>query len=179
MNIVLMGYRCTGKTSAGQSLAGLLGMPFCDTDEMVERRTGRRIPRIVAEGGWSAFREAEAEVIRELAGTDRSIIALGGGAVLDALNVERLKENGCFVWLCADVATLAARMEKDAASGSERPSLTGKPSVSELQTVMAEREPLYRRLADLIVDTTGIEADQVAEAIRTGLEEKGRTSNVR
>jgi len=172
MNIILMGYRCTGKTSAGRSLAGLLGVPFCDTDEMVERQTGHTIPRIVAEGGWSAFREAETAVIRELAGIDRSVIALGGGAVLDARNVERLKANGFFVWLFADAATIAARMEIDAANGSERPSLTGEPSACEMKAIMAEREPLYRRLADLVVDTTAIEAARVAEAIRSGLRER-------
>jgi shikimate kinase len=172
MNIVLMGYRCTGKTSAGRSLAGLLGLPFCDTDEMVERRTGRTITQIVAEGGWSAFREAETAVIREVAGIDRGVIALGGGAVLDALNVERLKANGLFVWLFTDAATIAARMGKDAANGSVRPSLTGEPSVEEMHAVMAEREPLYRRLADFVVDTTEIGAERVAEAIRTGLRER-------
>ncbi len=174
MNIILMGYRCTGKTSAGRSLAELLGVPFCDTDEMVERRTDRTIPRIVAEEGWSAFREEETAVIREVAGLDRSVIALGGGAVLDTRNVERLKINGVFVWLFADAATIAARMERDAASGSVRPSLTGEPSVGEMQAVMAEREPLYRRLADLVVDTTKIDAERVAEAIRTGLRERLR-----
>jgi shikimate kinase len=172
MNIILMGYRCTGKTSAGRSLAGLLGVPFRDTDEMVERRTGLTIPRIVAEGGWSAFRAAEAAVIRQLAGTDRSVIALGGGAVLDTRNVEHLQANGYFVWLSADAETIAARMERDAASGSERPSLTGESSLGEMRAVMAEREPLYRRLADLVVDTAGIETEHVAEAIRAGLRER-------
>jgi shikimate kinase len=171
MNIILMGYRCTGKTSAGHHLAEQMGIPFTDTDELVERRTGRLIPRIVAEQGWSAFRAAETAVIRELAGADRSVIALGGGAVLDPGNVETLKANGLFVWLFADPEAIAARMVKDAAHGAERPSLTGEPSVGEMKAIMKEREPLYRRLADIIVDTTKIEADRVAEAIRAGLRE--------
>jgi shikimate kinase len=172
MNIIIMGFRCTGKTSAGRRLAESLGIPFTDTDELVERRTGRSIPEIVADGGWSAFRAAESAVIRELAGADRSVIALGGGAVLDPGNVENLKGNGLFVWLFADPEAIAARMEKDAAQGAERPSLTGEPSVGEMKTIMAEREPLYRRLADIVVDTTEIETDRVVEAIRAGLRER-------
>jgi shikimate kinase len=165
MNIVLMGYRCTGKTAAGMSLAGLLGRQFVDTDEHIERQMGRTIPQIVAEGGWTAFRDAEAAAIRELSGADNCVIALGGGAVLDARNCERLKQGGIFVWLFASAETIAGRMEKDAARGAARPSLTGAPSVTEMNAVMAEREPLYRRLADVAVDTTLLSAGEVAETI--------------
>ena len=171
MNIILMGYRCTGKTSAGRRLAERMGIPFYDTDELVERKEQRTIPQIVAEQGWRAFREAESEVIRTLFGADLSVIALGGGAVLDARNVESLKRNGLFVWLFAAPETIAARMERDAAGGAGRPSLTGKDSISEMNVIMTQREPLYRRIADLTVDTTRIETDRVVEAIRTGLQE--------
>jgi shikimate kinase len=169
MNIILMGYRCTGKTSAGKRLAGRLGFSFYDTDEMVERQTGLPIPRIVAERGWDAFRRAEGEAIRGLSGADRAVIALGGGAVLNSRNVENLKGNGVFVWLIAAVKTIAARMGNDEAGGSARPSLTQASSIGEIDPVLAEREPLYRRLADLAVDTTEIDADRVAEAICAGL----------
>ncbi|MBA4422509.1 MAG: shikimate kinase [Syntrophus sp. (in: bacteria)] len=172
MNIILTGYRCTGKTSVGRRLAERMGLTFYDTDELVERQTQRTIPQIVAEQGWQAFREAETAVIRDLSGADHSVIALGGGAVLDIRNVESLKKNGFFVWLFAAAETIAARMEKDVAVGAERPSLTGKPSVSETDAIMAEREPLYRSLADLAVDTTLIRTDCVAEEIRTTLRER-------
>ena len=172
MNIILMGLRCTGKTSTGRFLAEGLGFSFADTDELIEQRTGRLIPRIVAEEGWPAFRAEEKAVIRELAGADRSVIALGGGAVCDAENVEVLKTNGVFVLLSARPEAIVARMARDEARGAERPSLTGAPSVNEVQTVMAEREPLYRRLADILIDTTEIGADRVAEAIRAGLRER-------
>jgi len=172
MNIILMGYRCTGKTSAGRRLAEHMGLPFYDTDELVERKTQRTIPQIVADQGWQAFREAEMAVIRELSGADHSVIALGGGAVLDARNVESLKKGGLFVWLFAAPETIAARMEKDAADGAERPSLTDKSSISEMNDLMTDREPLYRRLADLAVDTTRIGTDRVVEAIRNGLRDQ-------
>ena len=169
MNIILMGYRCTGKTSVGRTLAATMKLPFYDTDALIERQTQRTIPQIVAERGWPAFREAERTIIGELAGVDHSVIALGGGAVLDVRNVESLKRKGLFVWLFAAAETIAARMEKDAAGGTERPSLTGKTSLSEMNAVIAEREPLYRSLADLVVDTTLIGTDRVAEIIQTSL----------
>lgn len=172
MNIILMGYRCTGKTSAGRRLAERMGLPFYDTDELVERETGRTIPQIVAGQGWQAFREAETAVILGLSGVDRSVLALGGGAVLDARNSNSLKKKGVFVWLYATPETIASRMEKDAAAGAERPSLTDRTRIDEMYLVMAEREPLYRRLADLAVNTTGIGTDQIVEAIRSGLRER-------
>jgi shikimate kinase len=172
MNIILMGYRCTGKTSAGLGLAERMGLPFYDTDALVEHMTQRTVAQIIAAQGWQAFRDAESEVIRRLSGTDRSVIALGGGAVLDAGNVECLKRGGLFVWLFAAPETIAARMERDAAGGAERPSLTGKGSVDETEGLMAQREPLYRRFADLAVDTTGIETHRVVETILSGLRER-------
>lgn len=172
MNIILMGYRCTGKTSAGRGLAERLGFSFCDTDEMVERQTGLPIARIVAEQGWDAFRQAERAAIRELSGADRAVIALGGGAVLDSRNVETLKEKGIFVWLIAAAKTIAARMGNDEERGNERPSLTQASSIGEIDRVLAEREPLYRRLADLAVDTSESEAERVAEAICADLRKR-------
>ena len=172
MNIILMGYRCTGKSSAGLKLAALLGRPFHDTDELIRCRTGRTVEEIVAADGWSAFREEERAVIGDLSGTDGSIIAPGGGALLDDRNVARLKGNGLFVWLVADAATIVRRLEKDPAGGANRPSLSGKPVAQEVQEILAEREPLYRRIADLVVDTTSRTAEEVAAAICSGLRGK-------
>jgi shikimate kinase len=174
MNVILMGFRCTGKSTVGRRLAEMLGVPFTDTDELIERRTGRSISRIVAEQGWPAFRAEERAVIREFAGADHGVIALGGGAVCDAENVDVLKTKGVFVLLAARPEAIVARMARDEAHGAQRPSLTGAQSVAEVQTVMAEREPVYRRLADLVVDTTEIEADRVADAIRAGLRERAQ-----
>lgn len=165
MNIILMGYRCSGKTTVGIRLANRLGFSFSDTDEIVERQTGLSILRIVAEQGWETFRQSERAVIRELSGADSCVIALGGGSVLDSRNVENLKGKGYFVWLVASAERIAARMEKDEISGSKRPSLSQTSSICEIDQLLAEREPFYRDLADLVVDTTGIEADQVTDTI--------------
>ena len=172
MNIVLMGYRCTGKTSAGRALAARLGRPFVDTDVLIEERLGRTIPEIVAEKGWPGFRAAETDVILSLAADDGQVLALGGGAILEPRNVEALKKNGVFVWLVADRETICARMEQDEKSGAARPSLTGKTSLAEIEAVLMERTPLYRRLADLAIDTAAIGTDEVVERIREGLTEK-------
>jgi shikimate kinase len=172
MNIILIGNRCTGKTATGRHLAVRLGFPFHDTDELIARQTGRTIEAIVAEQGWPAFREAEHAVIAALSRTDRSVIALGGGAVLDARNVEHLRENGLFVWLTADVGTIADRMGNDFANWPQRPSLTGRASIVEIKKILAEREPLYRRLAALTVDTMASGVEGVAEAICLGLRER-------
>jgi shikimate kinase len=163
MNIIFTGYRCTGKTSAGRRLAALLGRDFYDADELIIRRAGRSIEQIVAEGGWPAFRELERAVIAELSGKDHCVIAPGGGAILDERNVEHLKIKGFFVWLVADSATIAQRLNKDQTGGAPRPSLTGKPVATEIQEILAQREPIYRRIADLVVDTSHRTVEEVAD----------------
>ena len=169
MNIILIGYRCTGKTLTGRHLAARLGFPFYDTDEMIARQTGRTVEAIVAEKGWPAFREAERAVIMGLSQTNRSVISLGGGAVFETDNVDHLKRSGLFVWLTADAWTIAGRMANDPISGTQRPSLTGRAGIEDIKEILAEREPLYRRLAALTVDTTTGGIEDVAEAICTGL----------
>jgi shikimate kinase len=165
MNIILTGYRCTGKTSTGQRLSARLGRPLFDTDELILHRTGRTVEEIVAAGGWPAFRDAERAVIRNLSLLDGGIIDTGGGALLDPRNVGYLRENGLFIWLVADAATIAQRLAKDQAGGNKRPSLSGKPVVEEVQEILAQREPIYRGIADLAVDTASRGVEEVATVI--------------
>ncbi len=177
MNIIFTGYRCTGKTSAGRRLAKLLGCAFFDADDLIINLTGRSIEQIVAEKGWPAFREVERAVILELSAKDNCVIAPGGGAVLDERNVQALKKNGLFIWLVADTATIAARLRKDQVGGAPRPSLSGKPVEIEVQEILAQREPIYRRIADLRIDTTTRTVEEVVETIAQELkkEETGLT----
>ncbi|OPX37226.1 MAG: hypothetical protein B1H13_13145, partial [Desulfobacteraceae bacterium 4484_190.3] len=109
-NIVLIGYRCTGKTSAGKKLSERLGLPFFDTDDLIVERAGMPINKIVEKGGWDLFRKKEREVIRKLSAMNKNIIATGGGAFENQENREALKKNGLFVWLTADVETIMERM---------------------------------------------------------------------
>ena len=165
MNIIFTGYRCTGKTSAGRRLAQLLGCAFYDADDLIIKLTGRSVEQIVAEKGWPAFREVERAVILELSGKDNCVISPGGGAVLDERNVEALKKNGLFVWLVADTATIVRRLKKDQAGGAPRPSLSGKPAEVEVQEILTQREPIYRRIADLTIDTSALTLEEVVEAV--------------
>jgi shikimate kinase len=165
MNIILTGYRCTGKTSTGRRLSARLGRPLFDTDDLILHRTGRTVEQIVAAGGWPAFRDAERAVIRNLSLLDGGVIATGGGALLDPRNVGYLRENGLFIWLVADAATISGRLEKEQAGGNKRPSLSGKPVVEEVQEILAQREPIYRGIADLTIDTASRNVEAVATAI--------------
>ena len=94
MNIVLIGYRGTGKTSVGKLLAGRLGRQLVSTDAEVIRRAALSVPEIVKQFGWDRFRDLESEVCLELGGKDRLIIDTGGGVILRHQNVDRLKANG-------------------------------------------------------------------------------------
>jgi shikimate kinase len=165
MNIILIGYRASGKTSAGRELARLLGRPFFDTDRMIFGKTGRSIREIVEESGWRAFREVEKTVVSELSGLDGAVIAAGGGAVMDPDNVSMLRERGRFVWLQADARILAFRMSGDRDGAAQRPSLTGAGALMEVEQVLAKRLPVYRSVADVVIDTAGKRPAEIAAEI--------------
>jgi shikimate kinase len=171
MNIILIGYRASGKTSAGRELARLLGRPFFDTDRMIFGKTGRTIREIVEKSGWQAFREVEKTVIAELSGLDEVVIAAGGGAVMDPENVAMLEERGRFIWLQADARILALRMSRDRTGEAQRPSLTGVGTLMEVERVLAKRLPVYRAVADVVVDTAGKESTGIAAEIAGRLED--------
>jgi shikimate kinase len=165
MNIILIGYRASGKTSAGRELARLLGRPFFDSDRMIFAKTGRTVREIVEAGGWQAFRDVEKTVIGELANLDDAVIALGGGAVMDPDNVAMLEEKSRFVWLKADARLLAVRMSADRNGASQRPALTGAGTIAEIEEVLAGRMPVYLDVSDFVVDTAGKEPSLIAREI--------------
>jgi shikimate kinase len=168
MNLILIGYRTCGKTCVGKRVSGFLGLPFYDTDELIQRKTGKTVRQIVQEGGWPAFRRREKAAVGEVARLDGVVIALGGGAVMEPGNVEALKGKGCFVWLQAEEETLRKRLKGDGASTEQRPPfmIPGKEDEKEL---LAKRSPVYQALADLIIDTTGRSIDAVSEEILAAL----------
>ena len=168
MNFILIGYRASGKTSVGKSLSRLLGLPFYDTDALIRQQTGKTVREMVLDGGWPAFREAERAAIAGLAGQDETVIALGGGAILDPANVEALKPGGFFIWLRSDKETIQERLKGDGSNAEQRPplSILGNDNDEEL---LRQRIPLYEVIADLIVDTTGLSIEAVAEEIMAAL----------
>jgi len=166
MNIVLIGYRGTGKSTVGRALASTLRRTLISTDTEIVKRAGRSIPEIVAQDGWDYFRELESEICRDLAGRDNVIIDTGGGAVLRPQNVEVLKRSGTLFWLTASVETIKRRIGGD----TQRPSLTGTKSfMDEIREVLEERTPKYQAAADHTIATDGRTAETVAQTILSHL----------
>jgi shikimate kinase len=173
MNIVLIGYRGTGKTSVGMALSERLGKGFCDTDVYIEKKAKRPISDMVEREGWAFFRAKEREAIREVSQFKDCVIAAGGGAVLDAENVENLKKNGFVVLLEATTQTILERMRLDEKTEQQRPSLTGRDLYEEIEEVLELRRPIYQKAMDFSVDTTSKRIDQVLDEIVRKLEEHG------
>jgi shikimate kinase len=166
MNIVLIGYRGTGKSSVGKLLAGRSGRALISTDAEVVRRAGQSVTDIVTRHGWDHFRDLESEVCRDLAGRDHLIIDTGGGAILRQENVDRLKAGGLLFWLTAEVPTISRRIGGD----TQRPSLTGTKSfVEEIEEVLRERTPKYRAAADHVIATDRKTVGEIAGAIQAAL----------
>lgn len=147
-HVVLVGMMGVGKTTVGEALAARLGRPFLDSDAEVEARTGRTVREIFAAEGEAAFRALETAVLAEaLARPEPAVVAAAGGSVGDPANRERLRAAGTVVWLRASPGLLAERT----AGGDHRPLLEHDPAGT-LARLAAEREPLYREVADLVVD---------------------------
>ena len=167
MNIVLIGYRGTGKSSVGKLLAERSGRTLVSTDAEVVRRAKQSIPDIVTQHGWDHFRDLESEVCRDLAGKDQLIIDTGGGAILRQDNVDQLKAKGIVFWLTAEVPTISRRIGGD----TQRPSLTGAKSfVEEIEEVLRERKPKYKTAADHTIATDDKSVVEIADAIQALLQ---------
>lgn len=164
-NLVLIGCRACGKTSVGKALAQALGRPFVDLDVELVARAGRSIAAIVAEEGWPGFRRREKELVLHYGSLSGQVLAPGGGVVLDPDNVRILRDHGLVIWLTAAPAALGWRLRQDHGTGDFRPSLTGADPVAEIEQVLAEREPLYRAAAHLIIDTSRSSVSDVVDTI--------------
>jgi shikimate kinase len=166
MNIVLIGYRGTGKSTVGRLVAQQLSWPFLDADDELERRAGRSIREIFAADGESAFRDLETEVLKTLCSGDEQVLALGGGVIVREENRQLLTPPRQFVvWLQADAATLLARVTADATTAERRPPLTGLAQRDEIEQLLAARSPLYASCAQLVLTTAGQSPAHLADAI--------------
>ncbi len=172
MNIVLIGYRGAGKSTVGRMLAARAGRKFVDADDWIEEQCGAPIRDIVQSKGWQHFRDVEKGIIEEICREDQLVIAPGGGAVLDPANVRSFKKNGLVVWLKADGEVLGRRMNQDPRTPTGRPTLTGKGALEEFQEVLAVRNPYYARAADVQVDTSALNLEEVVEKVWAIVQER-------
>jgi shikimate kinase len=163
--IVLIGAMGSGKSEVGAALARRLNRVFIDTDELVERRAGKSIASIFEEEGEAGFRKREAEAVREAALTRSSVIACGGGVVLDPANVGRLRSSGSLVYLKVTPSVAASRVRGDI----ERPLLAGQESEARLNELIEQRRTAYEAAADVTVNADRDLEDVVADILELGL----------
>jgi len=162
-NVFLIGPMGAGKTTIGRHLATLLGKRFVDVDHEIEKRTGVAIPVIFEIESEAGFRRRESAVIDELTRDRDIVLATGGGAVLMEENRRVLKGRGTVVYLQADIETLAERTRRD----RNRPLLQTEDPRGKIEELLRQREPIYRELADVVVDTGQRAPSSVARDIAT------------
>ncbi len=175
-NVALIGYRGTGKSTVARLLALRLGYDWVDADVEIELRAGKSIAAIFADDGETAFRDLETAVVAALAGRERTVIALGGGAALREENRSAIAES-FVVWLQASVDAIAGRLDTDPTTAARRPNLTIAGGRAEIESLLAQREPIYRRLASAVVDTDDKTPAEVADAIAALLPPKFHTTD--
>ncbi len=162
MNIVLVGYRGTGKSAVADHLAQRFGLTVVHLDAEIEKRAGKSIPDMVASSGWPAFRDLEEAVVRDFAAQDGLVLDCGGGVIERDANFAPLRSAGPVIWLQASVETIVQRIAGD----PQRPSLTGTKSFTdEVAEVLARRTPRYRQIAHYEVDTDALSVEEVLAAI--------------
>jgi len=162
MNIVLIGYRGTGKSVVGGMVGERLGMRCISMDREIVNRAGMSIPEIVAKEGWPGFRDRETRLAEDLAGRDNIVIDCGGGVIERAHNIEALRSNAGIFWLKASVAVIVKRIQQD----TQRPALVeGRSFTDEVAEVLERRTPMYRGASDYEIDTDNLTPAEVTDQI--------------
>jgi shikimate kinase len=167
-NIILCGFMGTGKTSVGKRLAAMAQYDFLDLDAVIEEESGISIPEIFAAQGEPAFRKLESLMVERVAEKTGCVIATGGGTIVNPQNLEKLKRCGVVITLTADIPAILQRV----GAGDDRPMLKGSDRLERIQALMEQRAPAYAK-ADMIVDTSTLSIDEVAQSILSRLQEIG------
>lgn len=165
-NIILVGLMGAGKTSVGKALARILSKRFLDSDHEIERATGVKIPVIFEFEGEAGFRTRESKMLAELVRLENIVLATGGGAVLSKDNRDLLRVAGTVIYLRAPVRSLVKRTRRD----RNRPLLQVADPAAKLTALYEQRDPLYREIAHLVVDT----GDQSVRVLAGQIEDKLR-----
>ncbi len=160
-NIFLIGPMGAGKSEAGRLLAERCAAPFVDSDQFIEHRAGLSVAGIFDQEGERGFRVRERQAIRELSRRQGTVVATGGGAVLDPENRACLSRSGCVVYLRTSPQLLLHRLSGD----EQRPLLPSHGRLATLKKLLAERNPFYEELADLIVDNDTLSLATVVDQI--------------
>lgn len=170
--VFLIGLRGSGKSTVGRELAARLDLRWFDSDDEIERETGRSVASIFALQGEPAFREIEMRCIKKLIesiGAEKrtdswsAVVSLGGGAVLPAETRSLMARSGLTIWLDGDATELVRRLQNDPAP--HRPPLTDLEPGDEVRRLKEERFPVYSECADFRVDTTSLPTSRVVESI--------------
>lgn len=148
-NLFLVGLPGAGKSTLGRMLARRLGLPFVDADAELERRLGVTIPMIFEIEGEAVFRDREETTLAELVARTGIVLATGGGVVIRPRNRERLKANGTVLYLHAEPATLRERTRRS----RHRPLLNAADPLARLVDLYAQRDALYREVADRVIES--------------------------
>jgi|SRR3989338_606458 len=159
MNIALIGFRGTGKTTIAKLLARKLDKKLVSIDEEIVKKTKLNIGKFVKKYGWDKFREVESEVTESLSDLDECIFDTGGGIVMRNENITNLKKNALIVLLTADVKTITNRLK----NSKERPALTKSSYIHEIKDVLHEREERYKKAADYTIDTSRLKPEEVCD----------------
>lgn len=166
-NLILIGMRGSGKTTVSKILSGKLGKKVIEVDEVIAGKENITIRDIIAKYSWNYFRKKEAQAVSALAKESGKIISTGGGIITNTKNIQVLKDNGFLILLNASIETLVKRQ----GNNKERPRLTNAKNLKEeIAEIMKQRQKLYKKTADVIIDTDGKNPKQVAEEIIKRLE---------
>ena len=165
MKIFLIGYRCTGKTTLGKILAHHLNFAFIDTDRLIEQHLGSTILEIIEKQGWEKFRQIEKQTLFNIKNIEDTVIATGGGIIIDPDNQQFIKKNGFCIWLDADIKTIMVRLNTDNKNRALRPALTNKDLFSETNEMVKKRNPLYKNTAHIRIDTSFHTPEEIVNII--------------
>lgn len=159
--LVMIGFRCTGKSTLSKMLSAKLGLPVYSTDQLIEQISGMPIADFVHENGWERFREVESEAISKAVGHRNAIIDCGGGVIENEANMRQLCQDAFVIWVDASKEDIFSRMQQD----NSRPLLSGNDLREDIQTNYDRREPLYRSYGMLRVDTSELEPEACANVV--------------
>ena len=165
MNLYVIGYRGSGKSTVAPLVAQLLGWDSVDSDDVIESKAGTSIAEIFSEHGERAFRKMETETILRLSNLENQVVSLGGGAPIEPENRPLLAGTGKTVWLKAATNLLWQRISGDASTGTRRPALTDQDGYSEVEQLLAERSPVYEACADYTIDIAALSPQEIADQI--------------